>query len=298
MAYTLCKNITTVNRTIMNNKANKYIVIHYTGNKTDTAKNNATYFKSVNRGASAHYFVDKTSVYQVVEDKDAAWSVGVNYGSNNLFNTVKNNNSINIEMCSNNGAIANETFNNTVQLTKTLMKKYNIPSSNVYRHYDVCSKQCPGWTGWVGSNVTLWNKFKSSISSKTTTSTIASSSSISSDLYRVRKTWSDASSQIGAYYSLDNAKTACKNGYFVFDSNGNIVYPVESNTFPSTKSGTYQVKLLDNLNIRKTPNGTILQENGAKKGVIYTIVETQGFWGKLKSGAGWICISDKYVTKV
>lgn len=65
-----------------------------------------------------------------------------------------------------------------------------------------------------------------------------------------------------------------------------------------TSNNTYQVKLLDNLNIRKTPNGTIVQVNGAKKGTIYTIVETQGSWGKLKSGAGWISVSDKYVKKV
>lgn len=47
-----------------------------------------------------------------------------------------------------------------------------------------------------------------------------------STIYRVRKTWADASSQIGAYSSLANAKAACKEGYFVFDANGNIVYPI------------------------------------------------------------------------
>ena len=69
-------------------------------------------------------------------------------------------------------------------------------------------------------------------------------------------------------------------------------------TNQASNSNTYQVKLLDDLNIRKTPNGTIVQPNGAKKGVIYTIVETQGSWGRLKSGAGWISISDKYVKRV
>lgn len=164
MSYTLYKNITTVNRTVLKNKQNKYIVIHYTGNKTDTAKSNAAYFKSVNRGSSAHYFVDKNSVYQCVEDKDSAWSVGKNYGTKNLFHTVKNSNSINIEMCSEDGTIANETFENTVSLVKTLMSNYNIPASNVYRHYDVCSKKCPGWDGWIGTNESLWKKFQQMIS--------------------------------------------------------------------------------------------------------------------------------------
>lgn len=45
-------------------------------------------------------------------------------------------------------------------------------------------------------------------------------------LYRVRKTWADSKSQIGAYKSLDNAKAECDKhpGYSVFDPNGKAVY--------------------------------------------------------------------------
>lgn len=181
MSYKLIKNLTTINYT-KGNKGRKYIVIHYTGNKTDTAAANANYFKSVNRGASAHYFVDRTQVVQVVSDNDTAWSVGVNYGSNNLFNQCKNNNSINIEMCSTNGKIADETYDNTVALTKSLMKKYDIPASRVVRHWDVCSKACPGWSGWgtAGKDASIWNKFKKDIGDTSTSSNTSSSSSSSS----------------------------------------------------------------------------------------------------------------------
>ena len=44
-------------------------------------------------------------------------------------------------------------------------------------------------------------------------------------LYRVRKNWEDASSQIGAFKVLDNAISVCNEGYFVFDEDGNVVYP-------------------------------------------------------------------------
>ena len=44
------------------------------------------------------------------------------------------------------------------------------------------------------------------------------------ELYLVRKSWKDVASQIGAYKSLANAKKACKAGYSVFDSKGNVVY--------------------------------------------------------------------------
>lgn len=45
-------------------------------------------------------------------------------------------------------------------------------------------------------------------------------------LYRVRKSWNDVASQIGAYKALDSAKAICKEGYFVFDNDGKVVYPI------------------------------------------------------------------------
>ena len=55
-------------------------------------------------------------------------------------------------------------------------------------------------------------------------------------LYRVRKTWADAKSQIGAYYEIANAKEACDKAgkdYYVFDEAGKVVYPEVVNT-PTT----------------------------------------------------------------
>lgn len=176
MAYTLIKNLTKVNYT-SGNKGRKYIVIHYTGNTTDTAIANGNYFKSENRGASAHYFVDRTNIVQVVSDSDTSWAVGRNYGSNNLFGKCTNSNSISIEMCSTGGKIASETFNNTVALTKKLMSKYGIDAAHVVRHWDVCSKSCPGWTGWGanGKDASIWNSFKTAIGGKVSSSNSNSS---------------------------------------------------------------------------------------------------------------------------
>lgn len=42
--------------------------------------------------------------------------------------------------------------------------------------------------------------------------------------YRIRKSWSDAAGQLGAYRELTYAKNACPVGYTVFDWNGNPVY--------------------------------------------------------------------------
>ena len=40
-------------------EAVKYIVVHYTANDGDTAKNNADYYARESIKASAHYFVDE-----------------------------------------------------------------------------------------------------------------------------------------------------------------------------------------------------------------------------------------------
>ena len=170
MGYKLYQKLTKVNYTHMSNKKNEYIVIHYTGNITDLALSNARYFETVNRGASANYFVDSKTVYQCVLDSDKAWHVGVNYGNHTLFGKCTNSNSIGIEMCSTKGKISNDTYKNTVALTKKLMKKYNIPASRVVRHFDVCNKVCPGWSGWTNKNDKIWKQFKKDIQTTSSTS--------------------------------------------------------------------------------------------------------------------------------
>jgi N-acetylmuramoyl-L-alanine amidase len=143
-------NLTNVNRDIVNNREIKYIVIHYVG-AVNTAQNNGNYFKNVNRQASAHYFIDENDCVQVVEDKDVAWHSG-KYDMN-----LK---SIGIEMCcKNNGQwyFEQATVDNTIELVKELMVKYNIPVENVIRHYDVTGKICP--EPYV-RDVQAWNNFK------------------------------------------------------------------------------------------------------------------------------------------
>lgn len=146
----------------------KYIVIHYTANNGDTAKNNVDYYKNNVVSASAHYYVDEFDmVYQSVLEGDTAYAVG---GTGKYIHPeCRNANSISIELCSRNingsGLAATdggwyfkeETVNNAVDLTKELMAKYNIPLENVLRHYDVWGKICPA--PFV-NDPEKWNEFK------------------------------------------------------------------------------------------------------------------------------------------
>ena len=163
------KNITDVNRTIMNNRKIEYIVIHYVG-AVSTAEANTKYFKSVNRKASAHYFVDDTSIWQCVEDKDAAWHCGgklQGFRGHTYYKKCLNSNSLGIEMCCYkdiNGKldISSQTINRTIELVKELMQKYNISNDKVIRHFDVTGKNCPA--PFV-SDENRWNEFKKSLES-------------------------------------------------------------------------------------------------------------------------------------
>ena len=127
------------------NRQIKYIVLHYTGNPKDTAKANANYFKGANRQASAHYFVDNTSIYQSVELRDVAWHCG---GYTYYHKYCRNSNAVGIEMCcSGDYKVSATTIKNAAHLTAELCEYLNIKSSEVdtyvLRHYDVTHKKCP-----------------------------------------------------------------------------------------------------------------------------------------------------------
>ena len=125
-------------------------------------------------------------------------------------------------MCMNDGYNYEKAFQNTVDVCKQLMKKYGIPASRVVQHYDVCAKNCPSVIRGKGD----WARFKKLISSETVAVPTAKPTVKVDKYYRVRKTWKDSKSQIGAYKSFKNAKKACKAGYSVFDWNGKSVYSV------------------------------------------------------------------------
>lgn len=141
---------------------------------------------------------------------------------------------------------------NAVKLTAYLLKQYGLNAdSNLFTHThwlnvmdgksgtidylntaDNSRKMCPIYI------LPHWSTFKNNVknalgTSSSTSSSSTSSSTSTSELYRIRKTWADSSSQIGAYSSLENAEKACKTGYSVFDSKGNIVYTPSTSTTTS-----------------------------------------------------------------
>ncbi len=153
------ENLTTVNYSPRDKRDIKFIVIHYTANKNDTAYNNTRYFKDSDRGASAHYFVDGSETWRCVRDRDVAWHCGA---KTYRHPSCRNENSLGIELCTSYSAdrgyyISADTEQRGLELTRELMGLYGIPAENVVRHYDVTGKNCPA--PWV-VNESEWNRFK------------------------------------------------------------------------------------------------------------------------------------------
>ena len=162
-----------INSSIKCNKGNytnkisrkgKYLVYHYTGNKKDNAKNNATYFKNNDVNVSAHFFVDDTSIYQSVELRDIAYHCGT---SKRYYHAeCRNENSIAIEMCctAGNYKISAKTIENSAYLGALLCEKMNIKSyevdTYVLRHYDITHKKCPAQ---MVDNIEEWEELKTMI---------------------------------------------------------------------------------------------------------------------------------------
>ncbi len=111
--------------------------------------------------------------------------------------------------------------------------------------------------------------------------------------YRVRRSGTDAQSQIGAFSILENAVRFAKAhpGYAVFDGAGRAVFGEAETGVPYTVRA-----VCDALNIRDAPTvrgravGQITDRN------LYTVVEEAAGegsargWGRLRSGAGWIAL--------
>lgn len=150
-----------IKRNVYSRRGNsiKYLVIHDTGNsnKGAGALAHRNYVENNKRGASAHYFVDDKVIVQYVGDSLSAGSVGDGKGKYGITNA----NSLSIEMCINSDADYAKTYKNTVELTKNLMKKFNIPIDRVVRHYDASRKSCPNHMRQ--NNWSKWWKFKEDI---------------------------------------------------------------------------------------------------------------------------------------
>jgi len=204
------------------------------------------------------------------------------------------------------------TYERLVEFTRYLMDKYKIPAENVVRHYDVTHKICPNpFVVHEGE----WEKFKSRLVAPTVAPPHPGPPPIPELVPKPEAFLVKATRKLnirrGPSSSTKLVGTITDNGkYTIVDKQGDwgklksgagwIFLPyttVLMPSIPTPEPDSYLVKVTANgLNIRKGPGTTypvvgVIADNGT-----YTIVETKGKWGRLKSGMGWIFLD--YTVKV
>ena len=135
-------------------------------------------------------------------------------------------------------SVDKKSEDNAAKLAAALLKQYGLDINHLYTHTHWLNVR-DGRNGTIDQLNTMYNRYKmcpayilphwAEFKKKVQSYLNAGSASTTpipatKQLYRVRKSWADAKSQLGAYSSLENAKKACKTGYSVFDANGNAVY--------------------------------------------------------------------------
>ena len=311
-------------------KANKFInvkgiMVHSTGANNPTLKryvgpddgklgkntnnNHWNQAKPGGRQVCVHAFIGKLADGSVATYQTLPWNMRGWHGGSGPKGSV-NDTHIGFEICEDgltDAAYFNKAYNEAVELCAYLCKEFNLnPLTDgvIIGHYEGNARGIASNHGdpknWFPKHGKSMDTFRAAVKSAmggTTTTPVTPTPTPASQMYRVRKTWADAKSQIGAYTSLTNAKAMVdKNpSYIVFDNSGNVVYSA-SKTPATTTFKAYTVKVTaDTLNIRKGP-GTGYATNGSIKDKgTYTIVEESTGagatkWGKLKSGAGWISL--------
>ena len=182
-----------------------------------------------------HYYVDNTCAWQNLPLSLSGWHAADGSGNGNRRTIA-----IECIMSSAYNVTDKKSEDNCARLAAALLKKYNLDINHLFTHTHWLNVR-DGKSGTVDYLNTAknpyktcplyilphWFAFKAKVQSYMKSGTSVSKNPTTKLLYRVRKSWSDAKSQIGAFSSLDNAKKACKPGYYVFDANGNVVYPTK-----------------------------------------------------------------------
>ena len=256
----------------------KKIAVHYVGNPNTSALANRNYFENCKEGGryvSSHYIVGlKGEVIQCIPTDE--WSYCTNQA---------NGYSISIECChpKSDGVFNDSTYVSLCELCAMLLKKYNLTTDDLIRHFDITQKTCPlHWTPTKYQSEAVatarWNRFKQDVQ------TVMNGGKVTKN------------------NTVDITNASIK---------GNITKPIGNpSTSTTTSTLPYKVKVIDTdkagLNVRSGSGVNYPVVTTVKYGEVYTVVaETKvggSTWGLLKAYKekrnGWINVGSNYVTKV
>ena len=232
------------------------IAIHHTAGVL-TAAGIGSVFKPTSRQASCNYGIgNDNKVVLVVDECNRAWTTSSSWCDNRAV-------TIEVSNCQYGGnwIVSDRVLNTLIDLVTDICRRNKIKNCTytggkdgvLQMHKWYASTSCPG--PYLGS------KFPYIAQEVNKRLRGGKSTSTSSNLYRVRKSWEDSKSQKGAFKNLNNAiDLAKKHKYKVFDSNGKQVYPEVKKASTSSNGGVFIKNekwtgiTLDVCNVRSAPN--------------------------------------------
>ena len=278
----------------------EFVVVHNTANDA-SAQNEVKYMISNNNQVSFHFAADDKEIVQGLPLDRNAWACGD--GANGKGNRK----GIQIEICySKGGGVRFENAEkNAAKFIAQLLKERGWGVDKIKKHQDFSNKYCPhrtldkGWASFVNMIKDYLNELNKPVQS-------TQSSSISvGDKVKVKTT--------ATHYATGQSMASFVKGstYEVTRIDGNKLllsdivswvwdYDVDKvgSTTQSSSDNSFLVEIIcDELNIRQQADFNSKVVGTVKKGEVFTIVEEKNGLGKLKSGAGYISMNQKYVRR-
>lgn len=266
------------------------IAIHHTAGVL-TADGIGNVFKSTSRQASCNYGIgNDNKIVLVVDECNRAWTTSSAWCDNRAV-------TIEVSNCQNGGnwLVSDRVLNTLIDLVTDICKRngiknctYTVGTDGVLQmHKWYASTSCPG--PYLGSKFPY-------ISQEVDKRLRGGKSTSSSNLYKVRKSWSDSKSQKGAFKNLNSAiDLAKKNGYKVYDEKGSQVYPEvkkestnNSPKFIKNENWTGITQAVCNVRSAPNTNAPIVATYGVGQKINYdSVYECDGYrWISYVGGSG------------
>lgn len=248
MALNVIKNYLTKNRCYKQNvkRTPIGIQIHSIGTAQGTAKAVADYWNQSSVAACTTYICDADvagRVYQLLPEDVYSWA-DAGYGNRNLitieiaesdFMRYTGGASYEITHANNFKRDILRGYDTAVRLCAEICKrrKWNPQKKLPSGLYLISSHNEGRMAGLSSAHIDpshIWPQF--GLSMDTFRQAVANAMKgeyadddvITTTWFRVRKSWTDEASQLGAFVQVENAKKACPYGYSVFDETGKVIY--------------------------------------------------------------------------
>lgn len=217
------------------------IAIHHTAGAISAATIGQI-FRPTSRQASCNYGIgNDNKIVLCVDEANRSWCTSSSWCDNRAV-TIEVANSAN----GGNWPVSDRTLATLIDLVTDICRRNGIRDCTytggkdgvLQKHEWYANTNCPG--PYLGSK---FSYIASEVNKRLSGGGSGTNDTSRSSLYRVRKSWSDAKSQKGAFRDFDNAKK-CVNanaGYKVFDASGNEVYPNKVTTSKSVDTLAHEV---------------------------------------------------------